>query len=575
MAQLQRFFLPTTSRINALTLGRTAFCRTRSQSWQHASAIRAVCTAALSVHARRVVLHNRKQHRSIAAHARASGKSASDEDVYVISMSLPRGEPLVRELDEAGYCAHLREACSPRNDFRIMDALANDVESVGDKLGVHRSGQHLQVWGEHMMNSQTFTVLVTHILAMFDLTLVDCWINLYRDGKDSKTPHFDNYWDRTPEPCVTIGMSFGQARHLSLMHAKTGKVQRVLQENGDVFAFDARFNRVYKHGVPPAGRPNGEVDGTRISVIIWATDQDMVGSMIRKRRPGQENIQRRVFWQNWNTSGHGSLSRYERSTDRAQEAMRGYQAMSGTCQVMKRLEELGVLQGGDSKVASVSSPDRDVLVAAAIETITEQIQAPDFGGKLSVEVWSQRFQPVLGSLRDFLESRADSFAVLPGHGQAYTVSLAKCATPASGVKIAGKRRSQPLGDPLPNMEGSAVEQGMRATPQADGACGALLGELVLEKEPLADSVTEACQDRLQADLGVVGNTSEAASAYNQICPKSKLRKASDTVAEEQREMDNTAQTLIGKASLDEHVTARTHSTSLFGLCMRRLTNYRN
>eukprot|EP00972_Heterocapsa_arctica_P032316 4764087-Heterocapsa_arctica.AAC.1 len=88
------------------------------------------------------------------------------------------------------------------------------------------------------MKSEAFTVLAAKVLAIFDLSLVDCWANLYRHGDDMKSWHHDNYQDRTPRPTVTIGVSLGQARELAFRDELNQKEYRVLQENGDIFAFD-------------------------------------------------------------------------------------------------------------------------------------------------------------------------------------------------------------------------------------------------------------------------------------------------------------------------------------------------
>ena len=43
---------------------------------------------------------------------------------------------------------------------------------------------------------------ITKALEIFDLTLVDCWANLYRSQDDIKSWHHDNYQDWTPRPPV-------------------------------------------------------------------------------------------------------------------------------------------------------------------------------------------------------------------------------------------------------------------------------------------------------------------------------------------------------------------------------------
>ena len=43
---------------------------------------------------------------------------------------------------------------------------------------------------------------ITKALEIFDLTLVDCWANLYRSQDDVKSWHHDNYQDWTPRPTI-------------------------------------------------------------------------------------------------------------------------------------------------------------------------------------------------------------------------------------------------------------------------------------------------------------------------------------------------------------------------------------
>lgn len=193
------------------------------------------------------------------------------------------------------FCLHLPELGCARSDSSLLEALGADVEAAGDKLGVHRSGKHLQVWGEHLKSSPNFTGLVRRLLNVFGLTLVDCWVNMYRNGGDMKSWHHDNYQDRTPRPTVTIGLSLGSERDLAFQDKDTGKELRVMQGNGDVFAFDEPFNRRFKHSVPPSTCSSA----LRLSVILWACEEASVPRMVRAN-PGAPKIE--VTWADWDIS---------------------------------------------------------------------------------------------------------------------------------------------------------------------------------------------------------------------------------------------------------------------------------
>lgn len=214
----------------------------------------------------------------------------------------PRASPLDVGLAApgAGACLHLPELGCPRGEDALLEALAVDVEACGAQLGLHRSGKHLQVYGEALKGSRPFTMLVARLLSTFGLTLVDCWVNLYRDGADGKSWHHDNFRDRAPQPTVTIGLSLGETRDLAFQEVATGREFRVPQENGDVFAFDQSFNRHFKHSVPhtPSRDP-----ALRMSVIIWANEDERVPSMVRtKLAVMREEVALNVSWEDWDLS---------------------------------------------------------------------------------------------------------------------------------------------------------------------------------------------------------------------------------------------------------------------------------
>jgi len=81
----------------------------------------------------------------------------------------------------------------------------------------------------------------------------------------------------------------------------------------------------------------------------------------------------------------------------------------------------------------------DVKAADAIDEILAQLNAA--GGsthQLWVPEWAERYQPFLGSVRRFIESRPDKFIVTPGKGRQFTVSV-----PAGQGKVRkGPRREQ-------------------------------------------------------------------------------------------------------------------------------------
>mmetsp|Transcript_15989 Transcript_15989/g.37693 ORF Transcript_15989/g.37693 Transcript_15989/m.37693 type:complete len:353 (-) Transcript_15989:22-1080(-) len=214
-------------------------------------------------------------------------------------------DPLL--LSTGGACLHCPGLLATPSDAGLFERLVADLERCGDQLGQHRSGKHLQVWGEALKDSETFTSIVRRLLAAFGFTLVDCWVNLYRHGGDMKSWHHDNYQDRTPRPTVTIGASFGETRDLAFKHVASGEEVRIPQASGDVFAFDEVFNKVFKHSVPPSSRSSPVSNQSlRVSIILWVNEDVSVPEVHRVKNPGlREGVALDVSWQDWNVNPVG------------------------------------------------------------------------------------------------------------------------------------------------------------------------------------------------------------------------------------------------------------------------------
>jgi len=210
--------------------------------------------------------------------------------------SFPKVSKLDHQLMGTGCCVHIPEFGCSIDNHDLAHQLADEIDSANNALRRHRSGKHLQAWGEDLINAPTFTAVLARLLTVFNVRLVDCWANVYRDGGESKPWHHDNYRDRSPKPCMTIGLSLGCARDLAFEHVPTGRVSNVLQRNGDVFAFDSTFNKDFRHAVPPARR--NEKSGLRISIIIWAMEgPGLAVPKLARRAPGF--IGKEIRWDGW------------------------------------------------------------------------------------------------------------------------------------------------------------------------------------------------------------------------------------------------------------------------------------
>jgi len=203
--------------------------------------------------------------------------------------------PVDPKLCTSGGCLHIPGLGSPHSDRTLGKELLAEIKAAGDGVvAMHRSKRHCQVFGEKLMGSDTFTAIVSRLLMTFDMSLVDCWVNVYRNGGESKNWHKDNYWDREPQPTVTIGLSLGEPRELEFQD-ESGRIVRVMQNNGDVFAFDEPFNRYWSHAIP---RDDKKRSGCRLSVILWATENQGV-AVPAMTRSGYGMQTQEVDWDKW------------------------------------------------------------------------------------------------------------------------------------------------------------------------------------------------------------------------------------------------------------------------------------
>ena len=90
--------------------------------------------------------------------------------------------------------------------------------------------------------------------------MLQWWANYYEDGSVGCEFHHDGH----AEFNITAGASFGAPRYLTFQHEHSELERSYLQNNGDVFAFDAHVDEDFLHGVYPVDAKIGP----RISIII-------------------------------------------------------------------------------------------------------------------------------------------------------------------------------------------------------------------------------------------------------------------------------------------------------------------
>lgn len=221
------------------------------------------------------------------------------------------GRPVDRRLSAlaaaaGGQCVLLPEVWCPASDWRALDALAVDTAAAGDALVPHRTRKRLQVFGEDLAASQIFPALIARMLsAAGGLSLVDSWVNVYRDGKESTGWHQDHYNLRRPHACATLNLNLGATRDLALEHIATGERFRVPQENGSLFAFDARFNAAFKHAVPPDPKLLAEPRSLRLSITVFAIEGPQPSAVLRDADNVPPGVPLTASWEGWDFQDGG------------------------------------------------------------------------------------------------------------------------------------------------------------------------------------------------------------------------------------------------------------------------------
>lgn len=206
--------------------------------------------------------------------------------------------PVNTLMEHLGACAHIPNLGCREENLDVVKELMDDIQK-GPGLRLHRSGRHHQVFAEHLTSARIFTALVARLLTTFNMRLIDCWVNAYMGSQEVKSMHHDNYQDRTPKPTMTVGLSLGQERDFLFEDKTTGEEHRMVHRNGDVFAFDASFNKYTTHGVPPA---QVFQDKPRVTVIIWGEERRKGHSLavpVLQRRLNTGEAHHRIEWDGW------------------------------------------------------------------------------------------------------------------------------------------------------------------------------------------------------------------------------------------------------------------------------------
>merc|ERR1712083_398332 len=156
---------------------------------------------------------------------------------------------------------------------------------MGDIVGKTKSNESLP--GDVALSkSKTFRMIIAKMAEHFGVEVKSAGLNLYKDGRDYVPFHHDTLGRvHDDDGYMTIGASFGCERSLDFLHIgeveyhrkqsmdnRTGHHLKPMkqrfslpQRNGDVFAFSAKMNRLFRHSVP---RVYDKKCGPRFSVML-------------------------------------------------------------------------------------------------------------------------------------------------------------------------------------------------------------------------------------------------------------------------------------------------------------------
>jgi len=155
--------------------------------------------------------------------------------------------------------------------------------------------------------------------------------------------------------------------------------------------------------------------------------------------------------------------------------------------------------------------------ADAIKEIKAQLMSQGGTGKIWVDNWPHRFQPELGPLRQFIETRYDKFQINPGKGASFTVSLVGYY-PEEGYGYGGSwgKGSAPKGKGYKGEykgEYKPSWQPMQKTTETNTGDNAKSGKRWVPKETASDAdeepASDADEEEPQADAEVEGERPSA------------------------------------------------------------------
>ena len=133
---------------------------------------------------------------------------------------------------------------------RLMYALV-DSDLVDTSIGIPCASwdNNSNEWITGVRRIRDSIVLDPMILDIVKYPIVydSCWLNYYRNGKDSISPHSDK--EAYGPLNIVSGLSLGATRTFTMRHKRNGKIIKFKINNGDFMMMGGDCQQLWTHGI--------------------------------------------------------------------------------------------------------------------------------------------------------------------------------------------------------------------------------------------------------------------------------------------------------------------------------------
>lgn len=160
------------------------------------------------------------------------------------------------------------------DDYDLFLKLSKELEDINERgLQLLWHGDKHLICSDKFKNGEwkkklpTFQQVISEMCEMFNVEPKATRLNIY-EPSHSKALHFDaKKFNPNMEQNITIGMSLGEKRILTLENAKNKTIIDIPLSNNSVYSFGERVNDTWRHGIRENKSKSSKMK--RISIIIW------------------------------------------------------------------------------------------------------------------------------------------------------------------------------------------------------------------------------------------------------------------------------------------------------------------